>query len=240
MLSLLFTSFSLIKSEVVLYILQVLCFFKKLVFLDFSLFHSKKNKSKNIRNVRKGLYNPLLEASKNHLALNIQEPIIAKRKKILKNFSILNEKINQIKEKKTEISKEKPEFFKSLPQEAKTPLLEMPQVKTNPLILKKILNKSSFLPSTLIKLSDFQQLNHDFIAKCGSLILNEEFMLKFSKSNKKPEISFLDIHEKYAKRKCLEKKCCCSKGMNKVLFGMKKNGFKPTILTPIIENVIYK
>ena len=249
-----FTTFTSLKSEAVLYIIHLWFLVRKLVLLVCSTFGAKKNKSRNIRNVRKELYNPLLEASKNHIALTIPEPLIAKKKKIqvLRNFSILNQKFSPKKESpkekpeffKTlpnEPAKEKAEFFQSLPHEPKGSVFELPQGKMIPITIKKNLNKLGFLPSTLIRLADFHKLNEEFIVKCRKFIVHEDFLTKVAKYTKKDDITFHDIFELYAKRKCFEKKCCCAKGNNRFMIsGKTKFGFKPTMLTPIIENVIYK
>lgn len=72
-----------------------------------------------------------------------------------------------------------------------------------------------FLPSTGLNLEEFQRLNEAFIASNGSEVLNKEF------------------YKRIIGRKCMDKRCICCKKTG-------KRGFKPTLLTPIIEDVGYK
>ena len=136
-------------------------------------------------------------------------------------------------------------IVQSLPRECKSELKKPENVKSTLTNLKKpmIYQKNLFLPSTWIKLADFHKVNQDFINKCGEKVVNEEFKQKFADLQKNPIMNFLDIHNKFLERRCAEKKCACFKANNKCFYSHKKfigNSFKPTLLTPILEHVIYK
>lgn len=243
MLSLLVTSLAFIKSEFSSYLYQILILLKKLSTLMFS---SRKMKLRTIRNVRKELYSPLIEASRNHIALQIPEQFLAKRKKLLKvlpkiSFKREDDASKPVLKEKTQAKTSEKEFFQSLPQEISSKPLEQRDAKKT---LGNYNKSLGFLPSALTSLPQFHQLNEEFIAKFGDRIINQEFRERclgrfgFPREN----MSFMEIHETLSKRKCVEKRCCCVKGVSSrsLYSGYRKFGFRPTVLTPIIENVKYR
>lgn len=240
-LSIFISSLFFIKKELIVYLFQLLELLNKIYRFIFQI---KRNRTKNIRKIRKELYKPLRTSQQNHISLNISDAVSLKRRKPTKLTPVFlknNEKLNEIsisnektlsEEKK--IIPEKTLGFSSLPQELtnertfgheKQMKFEQNQIKGS--------KQRSFLPSTLLKLADFQQLNEEFANKCGEKITNKEFAMKIIEK----EASFLDIHKKLCQRSCFQKKCACFH--KKYPPGMKKNPFQPTMLTPIIENLYY-
>lgn len=228
MLSLLISSLFFIKKEIAVYFMQIFSFMQKLYR---KTFNSKRNKGKNIRSIRKELYNPLIEAAKPHISLNIRESFGIRGRKPIKLMPL------SLNLNKTCVvfdnDKEKKVVFSSLPQEFTNKTINSENNKE--INVRKTIKNVTFLPSTLLKLEDFQQLNKEFANKCGEKIVNKEFKIKMCEVK---GANFLDIHNKLTERGCKLKKCSCLQKKNSAV--EKKNGFKPTFLTPIIENVYYK
>jgi hypothetical protein len=205
------------------------------------------------------------KSNKTYITLHISEKIKKKKIKVLNQFTRKRESVNVLTKRNfskdgcynshDHFAKKYNDFYNDLPlqfQQLYSSRIKVYEDKNanyqqkikDPFFEKNI----KILSSTDIRLHDYKDLNEIFSNLCmkeKNRYENEEFdeylLQKFGK-----KFNFLEIYDMFYKRRCIDRKCGCTKNFLKISSlplikkkHLESKNFLAIKLTPILENIEY-